>query len=243
MIHMQRLVLVSLLKKHGHEVVAVSDGDAAWEAIGNSTFNIVFTDWMMPGMTGLELIRKIRMTPGGHYVYAIVCTSRSSRADLVEGLTSGADDYIEKPIHEDELLVRLAAGERVIDLERRLEEENRKLEETNRSLKKAYQTIRDDLDAAARMQRSLLLRLRHNSRHSLQFAIYPGQCSGWRRIQFLLHRLGFGRVLSFGCLRARHPCSHALRDPKQNSDHEAGGEQPASCTRTDRLRLCHSSPA
>src|SRR6202012_3775672 len=83
-------------------------------------------------------------------------TSRSSRADLVEGLESGADDYIEKPIHEDELLVRLSGGERVIRLERRLEEENRKLEETNRSLKKAYQTIRDDLDAAARMQRSLL---------------------------------------------------------------------------------------
>jgi sigma-B regulation protein RsbU (phosphoserine phosphatase) len=153
---MQRLVLVKLLKNHGHEVVAVSDGDAAWEAIGNSTFNIVFTDWMMPGMTGLELTQKIRMTRGGHYSYVILCTSRSSRADLVEGLRSGADDYIEKPIHEDELLVRLAAGERVINLERRLEEENHKLEETNRSLKKAYQTIRDDLDAAARMQRSLL---------------------------------------------------------------------------------------
>jgi len=153
---MQRFVLVSLLRTHGHEVVAVADGDAAWEAIGSSAFNIVFTDWMMPGMSGLELTRKIRTTRVGRYVYVILCTSRNSQADLVEGLKSGADDYIEKPIHEDELLVRLAAGERVIDLERRLEEENRKLEETNRSLKTAYQTIRDDLDAAARMQRSLL---------------------------------------------------------------------------------------
>jgi sigma-B regulation protein RsbU (phosphoserine phosphatase) len=153
---MQRLVLVSLLRSHGHEVVAVADGDAAWLAIGCSDFNIVFTDWMMPGMNGVELIQKIRTTRIGRYMYVILCTSRSSREDLVEGLKSGADDYIEKPIHEDELLVRLSAGERVIDLERRLEEENRKLEETNRSLKKAYQTIRDDLDAAARMQRSLL---------------------------------------------------------------------------------------
>jgi phosphoserine phosphatase RsbU/P len=152
----QRLVLVSLLNKHGHEVIAVSDGAAGWEALRQSTFNIVFTDWMMPGMSGLELIQKIRSTSLGRYVYAIVCTSRSSRADLVEGLKSGADDYIEKPVHADELLVRLAAGERVIDLERRLEEENRKLEESNKSLKSAYQTIRDDLDAAARMQRSLL---------------------------------------------------------------------------------------
>jgi sigma-B regulation protein RsbU (phosphoserine phosphatase) len=152
----QRVVLVSLLNRHGHEVMAVSDGTAAWEALKRSTFNIVFTDWMMPGMSGLELVRKIRSTEFGRYVYAIVCTSRSSRADLVEGLKSGADDYIEKPIHEDELLVRLAAGERVIDLERRLAEENRKLEETNQSLKEAYETIRDDLNAAAQMQRSLL---------------------------------------------------------------------------------------
>jgi sigma-B regulation protein RsbU (phosphoserine phosphatase) len=153
---MQRLILVSLLTRHGHDVIAVSDGIGAWEELERNSFNIVFTDWMMPGMSGLELIRKIRAVGFGRYVYAIVCTSRSSRADLVEGLRSGADDYIEKPIHEDELLVRLAAGERVIDLERRLEEENCKLEETNRSLKKAYETIRDDLHAAARMQRSLL---------------------------------------------------------------------------------------
>ncbi len=153
---MQRLILVSMLTRHGHDVIAVSDGNAAWQELERNSFNIVFTDWMMPGMSGLELIHKIRGAGFGRYVYAIVCTSRSSRADLVEGMKSGADDYIEKPIHEDELLVRLAAGERVIDLERRLEEENRKLDETNQSLKKAYETIRDDLDAAARMQRSLL---------------------------------------------------------------------------------------
>jgi phosphoserine phosphatase RsbU/P len=152
----QRLILVSLLKTHGHKVVAAADGDSAWDVLKRSTFNIVFTDWMMPGMSGLELIRKIRTTRSGRYVYTILCTSRSSRADLVEGMKSGADDYIEKPVHEDELFVRLAAGERVIALEQRLEEENRKLEETNQSLTRAYKTIRDDLDAAARMQRSLL---------------------------------------------------------------------------------------
>jgi sigma-B regulation protein RsbU (phosphoserine phosphatase) len=152
----QRLVLVSLLNRQGYEVIAVSDGAAAWDALRRNTFNIVFTDWMMPGMSGLELIRKIRGTGFGRYVYTIICTSRTSRADLVEGLRSGADDYIEKPIHADELLVRLASGKRVTDLERKLEEENRKLEETNRSLARAYQTMRDDLDAAARMQRSLL---------------------------------------------------------------------------------------
>ena len=70
----QRLVLVSLLNRHGHEVIAVSDGAAAWEALGRGTFNILFTDWMMPGMSGLDLIRKIRATGSGRYIYAIVCT-------------------------------------------------------------------------------------------------------------------------------------------------------------------------
>jgi sigma-B regulation protein RsbU (phosphoserine phosphatase) len=152
----QRLVLVSLLKGHGHEVTCVSDGNAGWEVLQRGLFHIVFTDWMMPGISGLDLIERIRGLSIGHYIYTIICTSRTSHADLIEGLRSGADDYIEKPIQVDELLVRLAAGERVIDLERRLEEKNRKLEETNESLSEAYRTIREDLDAAGQMQRSLL---------------------------------------------------------------------------------------
>jgi sigma-B regulation protein RsbU (phosphoserine phosphatase) len=153
---MQRLVLVSLLKAHGHDVVPASDGLLAWEELGRNKYNVVFTDWMMPRMNGLELIQKIRSASFGHYVYVILCTSRDSRADLVEGRKSGADDYIEKPASEDELLVRLTAGERVINLEQRLEEDKRKLADVNRSLTQAYDIIRKDLDAAARMQRSLL---------------------------------------------------------------------------------------
>jgi len=153
---MQRIVLVELLKRHGYQPAWAPDGAAAWEALSTNDYNIVFADWMMPKLNGLELIRKIRTHISGRYIYVILCTSRSSRADLIEGLKSGADDYIEKPIHEDELLVRLAAGERVISLERRLEEDNQKLMKSNRSLTQAYQIIREDLEAAARMQKSLL---------------------------------------------------------------------------------------
>jgi sigma-B regulation protein RsbU (phosphoserine phosphatase) len=153
---MQRLLLVELLKKQGHEVISAADGDAAWEALVESGSSLVFTDWMMPRMNGLEFIRKIRATAFGRYVYVILCTSRGSRADWIEGMKSGADDYVEKPVYEDELLARLGAGKRVIDLEQRLEDDNRKLAETNRSLTQAYETMRKDLEAAARMQRSLL---------------------------------------------------------------------------------------
>jgi phosphoserine phosphatase RsbU/P len=153
---MQRLLLVELLKGHGHEVISACDGIAAWEALSRSGSSMVFTDWMMPRMNGLDLIRKIRSTDFGRYVYVILCTSRGSRADWIEGMRSGADDYVEKPVYEDELLARLGAGKRVIDLEQRLEDDNRQLAEINESLSKAYETIRKDLEAAARMQRSLL---------------------------------------------------------------------------------------
>jgi sigma-B regulation protein RsbU (phosphoserine phosphatase) len=153
---MQRLVLVQLLKKHGHEVTSAADGAAAWEALIESGSSLVFTDWMMPRMNGLELIRKIRATAFERYVYVILCTSRGSRSDWIEGMKSGADDYVEKPVYEDELLARLGAGKRVIDLEKRLEDDKRILAETNLSLRNAYETMRKDLEAAARMQRSLL---------------------------------------------------------------------------------------
>lgn len=153
---MQRLLLAELLKGQGHEVISVADGAAAWDALQSSECRMVFTDWMMPKMNGLELIRKIRAAEFGRYVYVILCTSRGSRADWIEGMKSGADDYVEKPVYEDELLARLGAGKRVIDLEERLEEDNRQLAETNQCLAKAYATIREDLEAAARMQRSLL---------------------------------------------------------------------------------------
>jgi len=152
----QRMVLVELLKGKGNSVLSASDGAAAWEQLSRSDCSILFTDWMMPKMTGPDLIRKIRAADLGRYIYIILCTSKDSRADLIEGMKCGADDYIEKPVDEDELLVRLAAGKRVTELEHRLEQDNRKLVAANHSLTRAYDTIREDLEAAARMQRSLL---------------------------------------------------------------------------------------
>ncbi|HEU4413221.1 MAG TPA: SpoIIE family protein phosphatase [Candidatus Angelobacter sp.] len=153
---LQRRLLSHLLAGRGHEVVSVADGAQAWEALQSGSFNMVFTDWLMPEVSGLELTRRIRATFMDRYLYVIVCTAKSSRADLIEALTVGADDFLSKPIQKDELWVRLAAGERVIRLETRLEEDKRHLAEINQKLSHAYQTIHDDLQAAARMQRSLL---------------------------------------------------------------------------------------
>jgi sigma-B regulation protein RsbU (phosphoserine phosphatase) len=152
----QRALLTSLLRSRGHEVDVACDGVQAWEMVLERPPSIIFADWMMPKMNGLELVRKIRARDFGQYVYVILCTGRGSHADLIEGMRSGSDDFLAKPIKADELSVRVSAGERVIQLENRLREEKWRLEEANKSLSLAYETMRADLESAAEMQRTLL---------------------------------------------------------------------------------------
>lgn len=153
---LQRTLLSSLLRARGYEVETACDGLDAWEKLSQDPPSIVFTDWMMPNMNGLELVGKIRASDLQRYVYVIICTGKDSHADLIEGMRGGADDFVSKPINADELAVRLSSGERIIRLENRLEEEKSRLEELNRSLSTAYETMRSDLESAAEMQRALL---------------------------------------------------------------------------------------
>lgn len=152
----QRKLLSSMLRSRGHEVDVACDGAEAWEMLVKKPASIVFADWMMPKMSGIELVRRIRAWDFGQYVYVILCTGKDSQADLIEGMRNGADDFLAKPVNPDELSVRISSGERIIQLETRLTEEKRRLEEANTSLSVAYETIRADLESAAEMQRALL---------------------------------------------------------------------------------------
>jgi putative two-component system response regulator len=116
------------LEKLGHEVSTVPDGAAAWAHFQNEPFDIVVTDWDMPELDGRELIRRIRSARQAGYVYVIMLTGRTEKADLIAGMETGADDFLNKPFDPDELRVRLKAGERIIRLERTLAELNRDLE-------------------------------------------------------------------------------------------------------------------
>jgi len=113
------LLLESALTDAGHEMVRARSGQEALALLHRSRIRMVITDWVMPGMDGLELCRQIRrgMFPG--YIYTILLTSRDRTQDIVEGLSAGADDFISKPFEPAELLVRLRAGERVLALETR----------------------------------------------------------------------------------------------------------------------------
>ena len=131
-----------LLERLGHDVVAVSSGDEAWQILQDQNIQFVITDWNMPGMTGIELAQRIRSRPRTPYIYVVLLTVRSGKGDVIEGITEGADDFLSKPYDEDELRVRIRAGERVLQLEH--------------DLKRANERMAKDLEAAARIQESLL---------------------------------------------------------------------------------------
>jgi two-component system NtrC family sensor kinase len=122
-----RRLLQSYLEKWGHEVVVARDGAEAWKLFEASEFPLVITDWMMPEMDGVELIRRIRATQRPGYVYTILLTAKSQKEDIVEGMEAGADDFVTKPFDRDELRVRLRAGQRIIELETALRDSLEKL--------------------------------------------------------------------------------------------------------------------
>jgi phosphoserine phosphatase RsbU/P len=105
------------LEAWGLEVVVAQEGLSAWQHIaGDDPPQVAIIDWMMPGIDGLELCRRIRATPPRSPVYVILLTARTSRQDLVAGLEAGADDYLTKPFDPDELRARIHVGRRTLDL-------------------------------------------------------------------------------------------------------------------------------
>ncbi len=144
-----RRLLQRHLEQWGHEVVTAEDGVQAWERFGEDEFSLVITDWMMPEMDGLDLIRRIREKQERGYVYVILLTSKKDTGDIVKGMEAGADDFLSKPFDQDELRVRVKAGRRIIELEQRLDDRNAELESVNQNMKR-------DLEAAALVQQSLL---------------------------------------------------------------------------------------
>ena len=151
-----RRVLCALLRNQGHEVTEATDGELGWRLLQDGDFSFVVSDWMMPGVAGVDLCRRIRSAGLDRYVYVILCTSRGERSDLIEGMDAGADDFLVKPVQADELRVKVRAGERVLSLQQGLAEKNQELARINTQLQSSHKLIEDDLKAAAWMQQTLL---------------------------------------------------------------------------------------
>jgi len=119
-----RMLLELTLVKAGYEVVSAKDGREALALFEKRFFPIVFTDWMMPEMDGLQLCRTIRKNVSTGYVFIFLLTARDSRDDMIAGLEAGADDYLTKPFDRLELFARLKTANRILELEKSLKEAN-----------------------------------------------------------------------------------------------------------------------
>jgi diguanylate cyclase (GGDEF)-like protein len=112
-----RQLLQAALAGWGYEVVLAEDGEQAWRALqGADAPSIALLDWMMPGLDGLEVCRKVREAGREPYTYIILLTGRDRQQDVVEGLAAGADDYLRKPFDNLELEARIRTGRRIVEL-------------------------------------------------------------------------------------------------------------------------------
>ena len=118
------LIFRRMVKKYlleaGYEIVEAEDGLSAWELFQKEPFQLVITDWMMPGLDGPELVHKIRTSGQKSYTYIIMLTAMDDKDNIVLGLESGADEYLTKPFNSRELIARVASGMRILRLEEEL---------------------------------------------------------------------------------------------------------------------------
>ena len=122
-------LLRGTLEAMGHEVVVEVDGLRAWNRIRDHHTPLVLSDWMMPHLDGPALCRRIRGLVDTSYTYIILLTAREGRADRMEGLRAGADDFLVKPVNAEELSVRLEIARRILSVQDRLERQNARLVE------------------------------------------------------------------------------------------------------------------
>ncbi len=114
-----RRMIEAICRSWGLDPVPVSDGEEAWESLqGADAPPIVLLDWMMPGLDGLEVVRRVRAQQSSKPVYIILLTARGSREDVVRGLLAEADDYVTKPFDHRELRARVQVGVRMVELQR-----------------------------------------------------------------------------------------------------------------------------
>ena len=153
---LQRRILAASLKKWGFEVLEADSGEDAIAICKDDPPDLVLSDWVMPGMSGLEFCQAFRALDSRHYSYFILLTSKSEKQEVARGLDAGADDFLIKPLEADELRARIAAGARILVMQRELSEKNRLIETALAELRLAHDAIDKDLMQARKIQESLV---------------------------------------------------------------------------------------
>ncbi|SDN82411.1 sigma-B regulation protein RsbU (phosphoserine phosphatase) [Lutimaribacter pacificus] len=152
----QRRILVASLGQWGFDVVEADSGHSALEQCLIRPPDLVLSDWMMPGMDGLEFCRRFRGMRRDSYGYFILLTSRTEKESVTRGLDCGADDFLTKPVDTAELRARINAGQRVLRMERELQAKSERLAGALDELQGLYDAIDRDLVQARKIQESLV---------------------------------------------------------------------------------------
>jgi CheY-like chemotaxis protein len=109
-------ILRITLQHYGHEVITTASGTAAWEAFDRDPVRVIVSDWMMPGLDGLELCQKVRERPKTDYTYFILLTAiNTGRDNLRKAMEAGIDDFLTKPLDREAILMRLRVAERILE--------------------------------------------------------------------------------------------------------------------------------
>ncbi|WP_170480977.1 PP2C family protein-serine/threonine phosphatase [Ruegeria arenilitoris] len=157
---LQRRILAASLKKWGFEVLEAENGEQAIAICRLEQPDLVLSDWVMPGMGGLEFCKAFRELESRHYSYFILLTAKSEKQEVARGLDAGADDFLIKPLEADELRARIAAGARILLMQRELSEKNQLIEAALEELRLAHDAIDKDLMQARKIQESLVPELK-----------------------------------------------------------------------------------
>lgn len=152
----QRRLLTRTLGKWGYETIEAASGQEALSICSGVDIDLVISDWMMPGMSGIEFCKAFREIKRDRPAYFILLTAQKERERLAEGLESGADDFLSKPFNTVELKARLRAGERVVNAQRDMIAKNRLLRKTLDELEEAQAAIDSDLREARNFQQALV---------------------------------------------------------------------------------------
>ena len=152
----QRKILSASLKRWGFSVSEAASGEEALEFCQANRVDLILSDWMMPGMSGLEFCQAFRALDTDTYGYFILLTSKSEKGDVARGLDVGADDFLSKPVNGGELRARITAGERILRMQQELSETNRLISETLNELQNMSEMIDRDLLEARKLQQSLV---------------------------------------------------------------------------------------
>src|SRR5712692_5139561 len=111
-----RVILAEIVAQLGHEVVTAVNGQEAWAIFHREHVPLVISDWMMPDLDGIELIRRIRAENRARYTYVVLLTALGGKENYLEAMRAGADDFANKPLDSDQLHARLRVAERILGL-------------------------------------------------------------------------------------------------------------------------------